>query len=92
MVDQMRRASSSITSNIVEGHGRRSLKDFIRFISIAIGSCNELGSFIFMSKKLSYITEGEFNEVKSIHTEVSKMLFSLRRSLESKYEAVNNPC
>jgi four helix bundle protein len=45
LVSQMRRSAISIFSNIAEGHGRSSDKDFSRFLNISIGSTNELEYF-----------------------------------------------
>jgi len=84
LTQQMRRASASIPANIGEGHGRRYLKDFTRFVSTSIGSCNELGTSILMSKELSYLSENEFQELNHLYMEVSKMLFGLRKSLGRK--------
>jgi four helix bundle protein len=42
LVSQMRRSSSSVPMNIMEGAGRRSTKEYIHFLSIASGSCEEL--------------------------------------------------
>jgi four helix bundle protein len=90
LVSQMRRASVSITANIVEGHGKQYPKEFKKFISNAIGSCNELGVYLLLSKCLEYLNSTEYNELKLNHDEVSKMLFGLRRSLETKIAKINN--
>jgi four helix bundle protein len=42
MVSQINRCSVSISTNIAEGYGRKTNKDFIHFLHIALGSCNEL--------------------------------------------------
>ena len=79
---QMRRSSVSIIANLAEGHGRGYPKDFIRFVSQSIGSCNELEVFIMLSKDMGYITENEFNNLILKHEHVSKMLFGLRKGLK----------
>ena len=81
--DQMRRAVVSIPSNIAEGQGRNSDKEFINFISIARGSLWELETQIEVCKRLNYIDSEQAAGVYMLTTEVSKMLNSLSNSLMS---------
>ncbi|MCL5030756.1 MAG: four helix bundle protein [Bacteroidetes bacterium] len=81
LVSQMRRAAISIPSNIVEGHSRKSKKEFINFLSIAKGSLNELRYQILLSKDLKYIDMKEFETVEQYFEEISKILYSFTRSL-----------
>lgn len=74
--NQSRRAAVSITSNIVEGFRRKSLKDRIHFYTIANGSLEELRYQILLSKDLAYINEEEYQNVIILAEEVSKMLNS----------------
>jgi four helix bundle protein len=83
---QMRRASVSITANLAEGQGRDYLKEFIRYVSISIGSSNELEVYIMLSKDLDYITENDYNDLIMKHEKVSKMLYGLRKSLRIRLE------
>lgn len=46
LVDQLRRACLSIPANIAEGYGRKSKRDFSQFLSIALGSVNEVVAFL----------------------------------------------
>src|SRR3989338_1699490 len=46
IIDQLRRASLSVPANIAEGYGRKSKRDFAQFLSIALGSINELITFL----------------------------------------------
>ena len=82
--DQMRRAVVSIPSNIAEGQGRNSDKEFINFLSIARGSVWELETQIEICERLHYIDSELASKVYSLTTEVSKMLNSLSNSLKSK--------
>ena len=84
LISQMRRASVSITANIVEGHGKKYTGEFIKYISTSIGSCNELGLYLSLSKDLGYLSKEDYDNLKSFHNEVCKMLFGLRNSLERK--------
>lgn len=57
ITSQIRRACSSIPTNISEGCGRDSDAEFNRFLTIALGSANETEYLIILSKDLNYITE-----------------------------------
>ena len=46
LVDQIKRAAMSIPANIAEGYGRKTRKDFSKFLSIALGSTNEVMAFL----------------------------------------------
>lgn len=46
LVDQIRRASLSVPANIAEGFGRKSKKDFAQFLSVALGSLNEVNVYL----------------------------------------------
>lgn len=60
--DQMKRSAISIPSNIAEGHGRNSSKDFSRFIFIAQGSKAELETQIEICVRLDYLTEQQIKK------------------------------
>jgi len=81
LVSQMRRAAISIPSNIAEGSGRNSNKDFRRFLNIAISSAYELETQIIISFDLRYISEEEFNNRSNDIHEIQKMIFGFRKSL-----------
>ena len=82
LTSQMRRCSVSIPSNIAEGWGRLSRKNYIQFLRISRGSLYELETQILISKQLNYIKDSE--SVESLIIEISKMLNSLIRKLEEK--------
>ena len=81
--DQMRRAVVSIPSNIAEGQGRNSDKEFINFLSIARGSLWELETQLEICVRLGYIDSSLTPNVYNLTTEVSKMLNALASSLKS---------
>jgi four helix bundle protein len=64
LVSQMTRAAVSIPSNIAEGAGRNSDKDFAHFISIAIGSLYELNTQIVLSERLGYINQSQSQKLQ----------------------------
>src|SRR5258708_4498013 len=68
LTSQLRRAIISVPSNIAEGHSRSGTKDFIQFISIAIGSLAETETQLLLSEDLNYITPSQTEPViKNIH-------------------------
>lgn len=75
LTDQIRRACISIASNIAEGYGRRSHKEYLQFYSIAYGSALEVEAQIIISNELGFITNTEFNEIHPLLTEIIKMLY-----------------
>ena len=52
LTSQLRRATTSIPANIAEGHSRSSTKDFLRHLSIAVGSLAEVTTFIELAERL----------------------------------------
>ena len=84
ITSQMRRSIVSIPSNIAEGRSRNTTKDFLHFLSIALGSASELETQIEISKELSFLSEQKYIEINSLLTEVSKMIVGLIKKLNSK--------
>jgi four helix bundle protein len=83
LVPQMRRCAVSILANIVEGYVK-SRKEFIRFLSISIGSASELGVYLELSNELEYLDRVKFNESNNLLSEVMKLLYSFQKSLKLK--------
>ena len=84
--NQIRRASISISSNIAEGSGRHSDKDYIRFLRISLASSMEVESQLFLLKN-TLILDGLQLDVVSIFTdltEIQKQLRSLINYLNGK--------
>lgn len=81
LVSQMRRCSVSVFSNIAEGHGRGSTKDFKRFLNMALGSCNELEGQLLISAEIGYIKVDEAKPLEQECTEICKMLNGLSQKL-----------
>ena len=80
---QIRRSVISIGSNIAEGAGRGSDRDFARFVSIARGSTVELHHQLIVATDLGYISVTKSNELIGKTTEVRRMCTSLRQRLLS---------
>ncbi|HYV95544.1 MAG TPA: four helix bundle protein [Chitinophagales bacterium] len=64
MTSQMRRAANAMPSNIAEGSGKRTEKDFSNFIDISLGSSNELISDLIVCVKLEYLSQTESKELQ----------------------------
>lgn len=74
LISQLRRASLSIPTNIVEGTGRNSEKEFANFLNIAAGSAAEVEYLIEFSRDIGYIEEEQFKILNITIVEIRKML------------------
>ncbi|MBU2913156.1 four helix bundle protein [Reichenbachiella agariperforans] len=77
IVSQMQRAAYSIPSNISEGCGRDSDKEFARYLVIAKGSASELEYFLLLSKDLKYLNEKDYDALFDIVNQVKRSLYNL---------------
>lgn len=77
LVSQIKRASTSIPSNIAEGAGRFTPKDFAHFLQNALGSSHEIEYLILLSKDLGYIKMGAYSLHMQYINEIKAMLISL---------------
>lgn len=77
LTNQIRRSTVSIASNIAEGAGRNSKKEFRNFLGIANGSLNELNTQLEISKRLQLINENEFDRISNLSDEIQKMIYTL---------------
>jgi four helix bundle protein len=81
--DQVRRACVSIMANVAEGFGRRTDREFSRFLDVAYGSTCEAQSHFYVAADLGYVTADQFERAYSGLDEVARMLRSLKRHLRS---------
>jgi four helix bundle protein len=84
MTSQIRRASISVTSNIAEGSGRNSDKDFAHFLEQSYGSLMELASLFYLALDEGYLTANELDPLLDQMEPLAKRIASLNRSLEVK--------
>lgn len=82
LISQSNRCSVSVPSNIAEGSGRRTKKDFSRFLTISTGSAFELETQLILAQRLGYITEKDLDSVSDNIDHIQKMLYKLQESLE----------
>lgn len=81
---QITDAAQSVSGNIAEGYSRRSIREYLQHLYIALGSLSELLTRIIGLKVIEQITESQFSQIDSLHYEVENKLLNLVRSLESK--------
>lgn len=81
LIAQLRRAAVSVLANIVEGRGKNSDKDFLRFLYIAKGSLNECECYLELALALEYITKDQYEYIDKIRKEVGYLLYKLIMSL-----------
>ena len=81
ITNQMTRSAISIPSNIAEGAGRSSGKEFARFLEYSLGSAYELETQLIISEKRNYISNGEFVEVQEVLISLQKRISGLRKSI-----------
>lgn len=82
--DQIRRASISISSNIAEGYGRKTDKEFIYFLNVAKASCNEVKSQLYLALDVNYLKKDDFESVYGVCDDISKTIYGLIKHLENK--------
>ena len=82
LCDQLRRAVVSIPSNIAEGRGRDSAKDFAHFLHLAKGALNEVMTQLELAFRFGYLSE--YEKLSAEAEEIGKMLSSLIRRLRTE--------
>lgn len=82
LTSQMRRAAISIPTNIAEGWGRGSKKEYIQFLRIARGSLLELETLLTIARTLRYLSQEDMQATLALVEEISRMLSGLIASLK----------
>lgn len=81
LTSQIRRSAISIPSNIAEGSGRGSNKEFSHFLGISLGSAFELETQLIIAEKLNMIGKAEMDDIAFGINEIEKMIRGLQKSL-----------
>jgi four helix bundle protein len=74
LILQLRRAATSVPTNIAEGCGRSSDRELARFLSIAAGSASEVEYQILLSRDLGYVDEDAYQTLSQQVNEIKRML------------------
>jgi four helix bundle protein len=83
LTSQIRRSSSSIPTNIVEGSGQLTRSNYIRFLGMAQGSAYETEYQLLLAKDLGYLKLEEYNLLNKKIKDIIYMLFGLIKSLKN---------
>lgn len=81
IITQIRRAAISVPANIAEGAGRKSKKEFINFLSIALGSLSELNTLILIAEELNFIDNNESKILNDELDMIGKLVYGLMKKL-----------
>ncbi len=81
LTSQIRKAAVSVPSNIAEGQGRKSTKEFLHFLSIALGSLREVETQILIAERLTYLNKKQTTPLLTLSSEVGRLINGLHNSL-----------
>ncbi len=84
LIAQMRRAAVSVPSNIAEGYGRITTKEYVNFLAIARGSNAELETQLLICKRLGYLSDIDLEKSLMLSREVGKMVSVIINKLATK--------
>ncbi len=84
---QLRRCTSSVAANIAEGFGRRSTRDFVRYLEIASGSLEETRYFLLLARDLGYLVSDGYSIIDASCDETGRLLGALIRSLRKRTDS-----
>lgn len=87
LINQLRRAVISLTSNIAEGFSRNSYKEKTQFYAIALGSLTEIQNQLLIAKDINYITEEQWKILEEKTITINKMVNGL---IKASKERVRN--
>lgn len=81
LISQVNRSVVSVASNIAEGAGRNSPKEFDQFLGIALGSVYELETQLIIGNRIGYLTTENITKLQSQIEIITKMLIRLKQSI-----------
>lgn len=86
LTSQLRPAAVSVPSNIAEGQGRASGKEFRNFLSIAYGSLREIETQVIIAERLKYLSQDKVKSILDQSGEVGRLINGLSNSLKERTE------
>ena len=81
LTSQLRRAVVSVPTNIAEGQGRGTTKEFIQFLNYSSGSLQEVETQLILGRRFDYVTAGELDEFLKMSNELGRVNNGLIRAL-----------
>ena len=87
LTSQLRRAAAAVPSDIAEGKGRLSKREYVQFLSKARGSLYEVETQLEISRNLGYLTQDHFESLVDSCSEIGRMLNGLIRAVRGQLAA-----
>jgi four helix bundle protein len=84
LTSQLRRAAVSVPSNIAEGQGRASTREFLYHLSVAHGSVCEVETHVLIAERLTYLDEQAVHRLMNLASEVGRLINGLTNSLSHR--------
>ena len=84
LTSQLKRAAVSVPSNIAEGQGRKTTREFLHHLSIAHGSLMEVGTQVLIAARLKYLTAAEADGLLERAAECGRLVNGLSNALTNK--------
>ncbi len=84
LTSQIRRAAISVPSNIAEGNGRNTTRDYVHVLGMAYGSIKEVETQVLISERLRYINSNRSDELVEMTGEIARLISGLMNSLNRK--------
>lgn len=84
LCDQLRRCAISVPSNIAEGHGRRSTREYLKHLSYSTGSLCEMETQLILAFHLGYLSDELQERLLGQAAEIGRMLNGLVAALERR--------
>jgi four helix bundle protein len=81
IISQLRRASLSVPTNLVEGFARKGKIEFKHFVNIALGSLAEVEYLLGFACRLGYLTDSKYAPLEALRAEVGRLLWSFYESI-----------
>lgn len=82
LTSQLRRSAVSVPSNIAEGCGRKTKKDFSNFLGVALGSAFEFETQLIICKNLNFINQADFTSLEGEIQHIQNMIIKLQSTLQ----------